>query len=157
MRGSAYSKNGEHKDLFQLHNCLIALEKIELRRSYENIPEKEIEMKCQEIIDQLAVMAGIVKDRQIIAVNAKVIELLGYTSSELIGSNFNRFLHPSELPEILLQYEKRLEGNEMPLIFETILMHRNGNNLYVRIITSLFTYLGKPASLGIIKVLGETI
>jgi len=157
MGDFAYSKDNEHNDLLELHNCLIELEKIEIQRSRENIPKRVIEKKYQETLERFSVIAGIVQDRQIIAINSRVSDLLGFSSSELIGSNFDRYIHPSELPEILELYGKRLSGNEVPIIYETILKRRNGYNIYVQITTSLFTYIGMPANFAIIKVLGETI
>jgi len=157
VRDISYSKDYEHKILLELHTCLVELEKIEIERSRENIPNSEIEAKCRDMLEQFIGLAGIVQDGQVKAVNSKITDLLGYASSELIGSHFEKYIHPSELPEMLERYEKRLSGNDMPIIYETILRHKNGNNIYVQITTSLITYLGKPANFAILKVLGETI
>jgi len=157
MRDFSYSKDYEHNILLELHNCLVELEKTEIQRSRENIPNNEIEAKCRDMLEQFVGLAGIIQDGQVKAANSKIADLLGYASSELIGSHYDRFIHPSELPVMLERYEKRLSGDDTPIIYETILRHKNGHDIYVQITASLITYLGKPANFAILKVLGETI
>jgi PAS domain S-box-containing protein len=144
------------KELMELHEWLIELEKVEIRRGREQIPDQEFKQACHNLIEGSGENISIIQDRQIVALTTSLSMLLGYSPEEMTGTPFSRYVHPDELPRLAQYYEQRLSGLDIPVIYETIIKHRNSSNVYVKILTSLFKYLGKPANLAIIRILAET-
>ncbi len=156
MQNPAWPDESHQKELMELHEWLIALEKLEIQRDRENIPAQDFKKNCHVLIERSGENLGIIQDRQVADMTSALSGLLGYSPNEMIGTPFSRYIHRDELPRLAGYYEKRLSGQEAPIIYETILKHENDSNVYVKILTSLFKYLGKPANLVIIKVLAET-
>ena len=144
------------KDLMELHEWLIRLEKLEIRRDRDKIPDQEFQDGCFSLIEDSGEKITIIQDRQIVAVASSLSGVLGYTPEEITGTPFSRYVHPDELPRLAKYYEQRLSGLDVPVIYETIFRHCNSSNVYVKMLTSLFKYLRKPANLAIIRVLAET-
>jgi PAS domain S-box-containing protein len=155
MQSPAGPNESYPKELIELHEWLIELEKLEIQRDSENIPAQEFKKKCHVLIEQSGENIGIIQDRQVADMTSALSRLLGFSPNEMIGTPFSRYVHQNELPRLAEYYEKRLSGQEVPVIYETVLKHENGSNVYVGISTSLFKYLGRAANLAIIKVLAE--
>jgi hypothetical protein len=43
-------------------------------------------------------------------------------------------------------YEDRIEGREAPIIYKTIVQHKDGNSIYITVKAGPITYMEKPAS-----------
>jgi len=156
MPDPARPDESQQKELLELHEWLIELEKLEIHRDRENIPAQDFKKSCHVLIERSGEKICIIQDRQISDMTLALSGLLGYSPNEMLGTPFARYVHRDELPRLADYYEKRRAGQEVPIIYETILRHENESNVYVKILTSLFVYLGKPANLAIIKVLAET-
>ena len=156
MPNPAWTDESQQKELMELHQWLIELEKLEIHRDRENVPAQDYKKNCHVLIERSGEKIGIIQDRQIADMTSALSGLLGYSLNEMVGTPFARYVHRDELPRLAGYLEKRMSGQEAPIIYETILKHANENNVYVKILTSLFKYLGRPANLAIIKVLAET-
>jgi PAS domain S-box-containing protein len=156
MHHPAFPDESQERELMELHEWLIKLEKLEIRRDRDKIPDREFEKECRSLIEESGEMIAIILDRQIVAATSSLSSALGYSPEELAGTPFSRYVHPDELPRLAKYYEQRLSGLDVPVIYETILKHNNSSNVYIKILTSLFKYLKKPANLAIIRVLAET-
>jgi len=156
MHNPVCPDDSHQKELMELHTWLIELEKLEIRRDREKIPDLEFKQACRDLIEGSGEKIGIIQDRQIVAMTFSLSSPLGYSPEEMTGTPFSRYVHPDELPRLAKYYEQRLSGLDIPVVYETILKHRNSSNVYVKILTSLFKYLGKPANLAIIRILAET-
>lgn len=156
MQNPAWPDESNQKELMELHQWLIELEKLEIHRDREDVPAQDYKKNCHVLIERSGVKIGIIQDRQILDMTSALSGLLGYSLNEMLGTPFARYVHRDELPRLVNYLDKRMSGQEAPIIYETILRHANESNVYVKILTSIFKYLGKPASLAIIKVLAET-
>jgi PAS domain S-box-containing protein len=156
MPDSTGPDESDQKELFELHEWLIKLEKLEIQREREDMPAQGFKKSCHDLIEKSGARITIVQERQIADITSALGRLLGYSPNEMIGTPFSRYVHRDELPRLADYYERRRSGQEVPIVYESILKHENDNNVYVKILTSLIVYLGKPANLAIIKVLAET-
>jgi len=93
----------------------------------------------------------IIQDRIIKYANRRLAKLLGYTLEENIGTPFARYVHPDELPKVVNHYVRRMAGEEVTPIYETVLMHKDGSKVYTEFRPKIITYQGKPADLVLIQ------
>ncbi len=156
MHNPARLNESDQNDLMQLHNQLVELEKLEIRRSKGEISDADFELLCRSKIHESPDLIVLVQDRSLFFVSSGLRGLLGYSLDEMIGSPVSRYIHPDELPKAVENYEKRMSGQEAPIIYDSVLMHKNKSNIPVKMIASLFIYLGRPASFTIIKTTEET-
>lgn len=66
-------------------------------------------------------------------VNAKFCEILGYSSSELIGRDFRDFLHESSKQLVADRYKKRQRGEDVPSVYQFKLVNKSGDIRTVQI------------------------
>ena len=144
-------------DLMQLHNHLMWLEKLEIRRTRHDISDEDLVNTCRKRIGGSQDMIAIIQERSVVCLSSGAGKLLGYSPEEMIGSVVSKYIHPDELPKVVEYNEKRMSGQDAPIIYETVLVHKNQSNIYVKMIASRFVYLGRPAIYVIIKVLAQTI
>jgi PAS domain S-box-containing protein len=116
---------------------------------------RESEEKYRNVVERANDVIGIIQDGKIKYINSRVMEIFGYSSDEVIGTDITRYVHPDALPEILDRYEKRFAGEELPSIYETTLIHKNGNPAEVELSGGLISYQGKPADLVVIRDITE--
>ena len=66
-------------------------------------------------------------DGRILCVNQLFADLIGYDRSELIGKQFERYIHPTSLQKSLDVFAENIEG-EVPVVdnFENAYLHKDG-------------------------------
>lgn len=146
----------DQKDLMLLHNQLVELEKLEIRRVRGDLSDEDFVISCRKRIEESQDLISIVQDRSVVFVSSGVEKLIGYFQEEIIGTPFSRYIHPDALPKVAEYYEKRMSGQEAPIMYETLLAHKNRTRISVKMITARFSYLGRPAGYVILKLMTET-
>ena len=79
----------------------------------------------------------------------------GYTEDEIIGTEFTRYIHPDELSKVADHYRRRIAGEHVPSIYETIFLRKDGSKLYAEVNAALINYQGNPADLVIARDITE--
>lgn len=142
-----------HKELVELHKHISELEKLEVERKRTEKELKEIEEKIHNLFNDKAEGIIIVQDRLIKYANPCAAELLGYNPVEVTGTSFAHYVHPDELPKLAKYYLKRIAGEDAPPVYETIVKHKNGSDVSIRIKASVINYQGRLADFIAIKKL----
>ena len=156
MHDPAWSNEADQKDLMLLHNQLVELEKLEIRRVRGDISDIDFFSSCRKKIEETEDLIGIVQDRSVVFASSGAGKLLGYSPEEMIGTPFARYIHPDALPKVAEYYEKRMSGQDAPIMYETALAHKNRNRISIKMLASRFSYLGRPAGYVILKLMTET-
>ncbi len=155
MKDQGKSNEQIQKELMELHQRIAELEKLETARTQKENEIQGIEEKIRQLFDREQEGIAIVQDRQVKYVNSRIKDLLGYNPEELIGCFFVDYMHPDELPKIAKYYVQRLEGEDVPSIYETIAKHKNGYDVPLEINASLIIYQEEPALFAIFKEIRE--
>ncbi len=95
------------------------------------------------------------QDGIIIFANAKMLQILGFSSHEIVGKPFPDIISPEYRHVMSERYEKRVAGDAVQKQYEVDLIHKNGSSIPVEISASIVEYEGKPAVMGIVHDISE--
>ena len=79
--------------------------------------------------------------------NPKLVDIFGYSEEELTSKPFLEFIHPDDREMVAERSLRRLEGKEVPLVYDFRMVDKDGKIKWVEINATLITWEGRPASL----------
>ncbi len=97
----------------------------------------------------------IIQDGIIKYANPKAFEIGGYEKEEIIGKHFIQFIAPEEREKVFQRYEKRMKGEKVKDIYETVLIGKDGRRISAQITAAIIDYKGRSAELIIIRDITE--
>ncbi|MBN1224230.1 MAG: PAS domain-containing protein [Candidatus Aminicenantes bacterium] len=153
MKTDGFQGKDFEKKLMDLHVKMTEMERLELGRKREELPRSKTENEYRLFFEKEDELMVLLQDSIIVRVNSKVVPAMGYAVEELIGTEFMQYVHPDELPQVIKNYEKRMEGKDAPIVYKTVLKHKDGSDIRVEALAAKVTYRGNPADLVIIKKL----
>jgi PAS domain S-box-containing protein len=125
------------------------------QRKKAELALREAEAKYAAVVENSLEGIVILQDGMLKFVNSIYSTLMGYTSDELLETNFLEMVAP-EFRELTLEiYTDRLSGKEPPNIYEIALLHKDGSILPVEINATVISYEGKPADLVFIRTIAD--
>ncbi|MGQ9610957.1 MAG: PAS domain S-box protein [bacterium] len=116
---------------------------------------KESEEKYRNFVERANDGIVILQDFIIKYLNTRMAEMGGYTYDEIINTPFIKYVHPDYRDTIISRYKARLEGRDVPPVYEAVLMAKDGREIYVEINAGKIIHYGKPADLIIIRDITE--
>jgi PAS domain S-box-containing protein len=124
--------------------------------------EKRIEQSLQESEEKYRILVErandgitIVQDTLLKYVNQSLSEITGYSIPELLEKPFTSFLHPDVLEEVGDFYRRRMAGEDIRPIYDTVMRRKDGSSLDIEINAGLITYQGRPANLVFVRNISE--
>jgi PAS domain S-box-containing protein len=87
--------------------------------------------------------------------NNRAAEFWGDTSEEIVGRPFTDFIHPDSLADVTDRYYRRIGGEKIPSMYETILRRKDGSRFYAEVNASVISFDGKPADFIIIRDMND--
>jgi PAS domain S-box-containing protein len=139
------------KDLMELHKLMVELEQIEIERQRSGIPHWKIEKKYQEFFSRIKEPVAIVQDGLIVKANEQIAKITDRSIEEITGTPFSQFVHPSEMSRLKKNYDSRIAGSEAPIVYKTVIKHKDGSNIYIKVKVGVITYRDKPAIFVIVE------
>jgi PAS domain S-box-containing protein len=109
------------------------------------------EEKYRILIEQAIDGILIIQDGIIKFANRRLAEANGRTVEELLDTNFLNYVHPDEVPRVANRYQRRLAGEDVEQIYETVLLHKDGHEIPVEINAGGITYQGNPAVFAFVR------
>jgi PAS domain S-box-containing protein len=106
---------------------------------------KESEDKYKNLIELANDIIVVYQDNAIRFVNSRVSQALGYTTEELIGASMHNYLDPNEINKLQEFYKKRISGENLPSVYETILIHKDGHKVHASMSVGRIIYDNRPA------------
>ncbi|MFC2011348.1 PAS domain S-box protein [Chloroflexota bacterium] len=116
---------------------------------------KESEEKYRNLVERANDGIVIVQDGIIVYMNQCLGKICGYTVEEATGTEFADYIHPKELPKVIARYKMRALGEDVPPIYESIVKHKDGNDIYVEFNAANISYLGRTADLVLVRDITE--
>ncbi|MDD1697812.1 MAG: PAS domain S-box protein, partial [Methanoregula sp.] len=124
---------------------------------YRRLDEKlhESERKYRSVINHANVGICVIQDNVIKMCNRCAAEFWGDSIENTVGRAFTDFIHPDVLSDVVDRYHRRMAGEKLPEMYETVLIRKNGDKFYAELSASIISYEGKPADLAIIRETNE--
>ena len=112
---------------------------------------RESEEKYRSLIEKANDSIAVLVDGIIRFSNPSLAAMLGYEIGEVDGFELARVIPPENLEWILERYRKRIAGEKLSPMFETVLLHKSGNGISVEVTGAVIQYEGKSADLMIMR------
>ncbi len=108
---------------------------------------RESEEKYHRVVEHANQGIGINQDGMGKFPNPKMLEIFGYSQEELCGKPLLELIHPDDREKAAETYLRRLQGKEVPQVYDFRIVDKDGNIRWVEINATLITWEGRPASL----------
>ncbi|MBL7136335.1 MAG: PAS domain S-box protein, partial [Candidatus Marinimicrobia bacterium] len=116
---------------------------------------RESEEKYRSLVEHANDGITIIQDSVVKFANTRLVEMWGGTVEEVLETPFANHIHPDQLPAMVERYQQRIAGEDIPPMYETVLLRSDGSKVYVEISAGVIAYLGKPADLVMVRDITE--
>ncbi|MBM3240467.1 PAS domain S-box protein [Candidatus Poribacteria bacterium] len=125
----------------------------ESKRMEEELQQSE--EKYRNLVERANDGITIIQDEIVKYVNPRLAEMIGDTAEAIIDTPLTDYIHPDEFPKVFDRYKRRMAGEDVTPIYETILMRKDGSKAYVELNAGVITYQGRPADFVIVRDITE--
>ena len=108
---------------------------------------RDSEKKYSTVVENSKDGIVVIRDGALKFVNKASIELVGYTPEEMGDANFLNYVAPDYHDLVIKRYTDRMEGKNVPSIYEIELLKRDGQRIPVELNAIRIDYKGEPADL----------
>src|SRR5258706_1638884 len=84
-------------------------------------------------------------------VNEGLAKLLGYSADELVGREVWSLIAEDELPQLKELSARRAAGEDIPNVYETVILHRSGRRVPIEMSQSRTTLHERPITVSFIS------
>ncbi|MHA1728662.1 MAG: PAS domain S-box protein, partial [Promethearchaeota archaeon] len=112
---------------------------------------KESEVKYRTVIEESNDGIVIIQDEIIQYINPAISKMLGYSYEEYVGKPYTNIVHPDEMSKVTELYKKRMAGEKVPKIYESLMIDKNGNKVEVEFNVGLIPFRGRIANLTTVR------
>jgi PAS domain S-box-containing protein len=116
---------------------------------------RESEGKYRTLVEQAHDMIVVVQNGIMKFCNSRVAEMWGGEVREILGQPFDNFIDPGELPRVRENYLRRMAGEEVPELYNTVLLKRDGSRVHADLSAGAIIYEGRPADLVVLRDITE--
>lgn len=116
---------------------------------------RENEEKYRMVIEKASDGIVIVQDSIIKYANPAMCKMLDCSYEECVGSNYTFTIHPDERDLVVERHDRRIVGDNVPKVYESAMIDKNGNKIDVEYSISLIPYEGGIADLTIVRGITE--
>ncbi len=111
---------------------------------------RDSEEKYRTLVERSNVGIAILQDGLVRYANPKLLELSGWSNSDILGRPFVEFVRPNERPRVIGMYQRRMRGENAPASYETVFRRKDGSSAYVEISAGVISFDGRPADFVVI-------
>ena len=108
---------------------------------------RESEEKYRFLVENAVEAICVAQDDRLVFTNSKIFDLLGYTPAEALSRPFGEFLHPDDREMVMERHHRRLQGEEIPDMYDFRVIHKSGAVRWADVNVALIEWEGHPASL----------
>jgi PAS domain S-box-containing protein len=115
----------------------------------------ESEDKYRNLINLANDVIIVYQDDRVRFLNSRVEQSLGYKPEEIIGRSMDNLVAPEEILRLRDYHIRRIKGDEIPWIYETVFLHSDGHRVPVSMSVGLILYENKLAALVIARDISQ--
>ncbi len=115
----------------------------------------ESESKYKSLVERAKDGIIIIQNSKLVFINPEVLEIFGYKENEMLSKSFESFLHKDYKDFVKTRYKKRMSGQNVPSIYETVVIAKNGTPVVVELNAGVIDYHGEPADLVLMRDITE--
>ncbi len=119
------------------------------KRAAEALSESE--EKYRNLVDRANDGVIISQDGLAKFVNARMGEILGFTTDEMTNSPILDYVHPDDRAKVAEIAQKRIQGEDVDEMYEIVGIHKDGHGVNIEINSGTIVYDGKPAALALVR------
>lgn len=116
---------------------------------------RESEEKYRHLIEHSNDAIVVAQDGMLRLVNARAVEITGYSREELLSLPFPTFIHPDDRGMVVERFEKRIGGDETLSRYTFRVVTREGDIRWVEIIADVIEWKERPATLNFLTDITE--
>jgi PAS domain S-box-containing protein len=131
-----------------------ALREREERKRAEEVL-RESEQKYHDLVEHANDGILIIQDDIIKFANTRMAHMWGGGVEEILGTNFAAHIHPDALPKVADYYRRRMAGESVSMIYETVLQKKDGSARHAELNAGVIVFQGKPADLVFVRDITE--
>jgi PAS domain S-box-containing protein len=146
MKNDGMTKELLQAELDKKNKQLARLKKFESEHKRTKKSLEECEEKYRNLVEKANDGIAVIQDMKIKYINPCLAGMLGYPTKDLLENPFMNHIHPDELPKVVDRHERRLAGEEVPSIYESAIITKNGQKVLVEFNVSQNLYLEKPTT-----------
>jgi PAS domain S-box-containing protein len=151
MQDADKSKKQLMNELVELRQHVADFDALDAEHERTQEALGESEAKYRILVEQAHDGILIVQDGMIKFANRRLAEANGRTVEELINTNFLDYVRPDEVPHVAYRYQRRMAGEDVEQVYETVLLHRDGHEIPVEVNAGAITYQGRPAVFAFVR------
>jgi len=145
------SKNPFHDIYSSLSILFQDFEEIIHEKQFHTQKLIESEDKYRNLINLANDVIIVYQDDRVRFLNSRVEQTLGYKPEEIIGKSLDEFVAPEEISRLRDYHIRRIEGDEIPWIYESVFLHRDGHRVPVSMSVGIILFENKLAALVIAR------
>jgi PAS domain S-box-containing protein len=112
---------------------------------------RESEEKYRNLVERANDGIVIIQAGKVRFANQRLAELWGGPAEDILGTPFTDYVHPDALSAVADRYRRRMAGEDVAPIYQTILKRKDGSRLYAELNAGLISYEGNPADLVLVR------
>ncbi len=116
---------------------------------------KKSEKTFRELVERASDGIAIIQDKKFQYLNKKVAEMHECSIQEMLGDYFFHYVSEEEKQRVMERNEKRMRGEEVPTIYASEIITKDGKKKPVEFNAGMVTYEGKPANLVFVRDIAE--
>jgi PAS domain S-box-containing protein len=113
---------------------------IEHQKAKEALQESEA--KYRNLVERANDGILIIQDGLVRYANPRLVELAGCALEEIIDTPFTDYVHPGEVTKLVDRYMRRMAGEKVEEMYETILKRKDGSDVFAEVNAGLILYQG---------------
>jgi PAS domain S-box-containing protein len=126
---------------------------IERKRSEEAL--RESEARYRNLVERASDGIVTASEGYIWFANQTIADMLGVTPQDMEGQPFQQFFAPSQREIVYSRHMRRLQGEELPSVYETLLLHHDGHEVPAELSASVLMEGGKPSIVALLRDISE--
>ncbi|MGD2145656.1 MAG: GAF domain-containing protein [Anaerolineae bacterium] len=116
---------------------------------------RESEEKYRSLVEQASDGIAIIQDGAVRFANQTLADMWGSPVDSVLGTPFTDFVHPDHVGELLERYTRRMAGEDVTPVYETVLKRSDGSDFHAELNAGLNSYQGRRAVLAIVRDITE--
>ena len=138
------------------NGCVIVLHDVSDHRRLQGALQAS-EEKYRNVVERSNDGILVVQDSLIRYANPQMAAMLGCATEDLEGTPLINHFPPENRAEIEFRHQARIRGEAVPSRYQFGMLHRSGHKIDVEINANLMQYEGRPAVLGVVRDISESI